>query len=171
MDVSFRLHQLMSVSIHNLPHIASLCFVYFICFYPHLPIWHLCFEVSHVLSPENILSVVSSPSAVLCILCSSLFICVNHIRLHRATCPRHLVLMVTAVVMRGEMREWWMVIVVLLWARNITLPSRDVQGFFEFTQRCQCIAVLRPVVMKTNSRGWVFFSVCWSAGISCSILI
>lgn len=68
------------------------------------------------------------------------FITVNHIRLH-ATYSRYLVLMVTAV-MRGEMREWWMVIVVLLlpnvWPAE-TLPpaSRDVQSFAELTWRCQ----------------------------------
>lgn len=71
------------------------------------------------------------------------FISVNHIRLH-ATCSCYLVLMVTAV-MRGEMREWWMVIVVLLllnvWLGTVLLvPSWGVRGSFEFTWRCQCIA-------------------------------
>lgn len=68
------------------------------------------------------------------------FITVNHIRLH-ATYSCYLVLMVTTV-MRGEMREWWMVIVVLLlpnvWPAKIWPPaSWDVQGFAKLTLICQ----------------------------------
>ena len=104
------------------------------------------------------------------------FISVNHIRLH-ATCSCYLVLMVTGVVMRGEMREWWMVIVVLLllnvWPGTILLVPRSALvgclGLLRVYSEMSVYCCLRPVVMKTNSQGWVF--VCWSPGISCSILI
>lgn len=100
------------------------------------------------------------------------FITVNHIRLH-ATYSRYLVLMVTAV-MRGEMREWWMVIVVLLlpnvWPAE-TLPpaSRDVQSFAELTWRCQHTAA--SDCSNQNKQTMLGLFVPWSPGISCSILI
>ena len=91
------------------------------------------------------------------------FISVNHIRLH-ATCSCYLVLMVTGVVMRGEMREWWMVIVVLLllnvWPGTILLVPRSALmgclGLLWVYSEMSVYCCLRPVVMKTNSQGWVF---------------
>lgn len=171
------------------PHMASLCFVFYLYLSTNMTVM-LC-DLSCSFPPKHTVSMahgqLSQPLHGLC--CAShcrpcvfhtLFISVNHIRLH-ATCSCYLVLMVTGVVMRGEMREWWMVIVVLLllsvWlGSNITSPlfslcltSVDIQGLLWVLSDLSVCCCFRAVVMKTNSKGWALC--CWTPGVSCSILI
>lgn len=116
----------------------------------------------------------------------TLLVSVNLIRLY-AMCSCYLLLIVTALVMRGEMREWWMVIVVLLllniWPATILLvpcsARVDCLGLLGVYVDMSVYCCIRHVVMKTNTPSWcVCVCVCvrgarvrWSPSISCSILI
>lgn len=126
--------------------------------------WHLCFEVSQVLSPETYYLWSALPVQYCLYRVArnrpTLFISVNHIRLHRATCPCHLVLMVTGVVVRGEMREWWMVIVVLLLARNnITSSPLCPHGTFRASLEMSVYCHFQTCCNENKQPGLGFFCV------------